>query len=368
MAHLFNFLYSITIFLFILGVTVLVHEFGHYLMARRFSVRIQEFFVGIGGRKIFSRKKGNTEYGVKTVLLGGYIKLAGDNLDEYTGKPDEYLSQPPGKRFWIIFFGPLFNYILGFLCFWLIYVVGYPTVTTRIGGVLDGFGAKEAGLQAQDIILSIDGKKVRFFEELQRIVQFKKETDIVQVSVLRRDKELTVSVPIKAKQFKDNFGKDYSVAILGVSPSDEIVTLRYGFLESFRRSMQKTWFLTCLTYKALWFMVTGKLSIKDSAAGPLGLYFITAKIAAQGAIALVNLFAVLCINLAICNLLPLPVLDGGHIMFLAVEKFRGRSLSKKAEQFVTRVGLTIIFSLFIIFTYNDVMRIYGDKIYKLFAR
>ncbi|MGD0336625.1 MAG: RIP metalloprotease RseP [Candidatus Omnitrophota bacterium] len=368
MMQFLDFIYGIFIFLFILGITVLVHEFGHYLMARELGVKIQEFFVGIGGRKIFSRKKGDTEYGVKTVLIGGYIKLAGDNLDEYSGKPDEYLAQPPGRRFWIIFFGPLFNYILGFLCFWLIFFVGYPTVTTKIGGVIDGFGAKEAGLVAEDRILAVDGKKVRFFEDLQKIVQSKKEPDVVRLLVSRENKEFDVLVPIKEKQYKDTFGQRRSMGLLGIFPGDEIITMRYGFLESFKRSIKKTWSLTVLTYKALWFMVTGRLSIRDSAAGPLGLYFITAKIATQGLIPLINLFAVLSINLCICNLLPLPVLDGGHVMFLGLEKIRGKLLSKKTEEFITRAGLTLIFSLFVIFTYNDIMRIYGDKIYRFFLK
>ncbi|MCM8797283.1 MAG: RIP metalloprotease RseP [Candidatus Omnitrophica bacterium] len=368
MIGLFSFLYSVFVFLVILGIAVLAHEFGHYLMARNLGIRIKEFFVGVGGRKIFSRKKDDTEYGIKTVLLGGYIKLAGDSLDEYTGKPDEYLAQPPGKRFLVIFFGPLFNYILGILCFWMIFFVGYPTVTTKIGGVIDGFGAKDVGLMAGDRIISVDGKKVRFFEDLQRIVQFKKEPSVVKLSVLRGDKEFGVSVPIKEKKYKDTFGQRRSIGLLGIFPGDEVVIMRYGFLESFKHSIERAWNLTVLTYKSVFYMVMGKLSIKDSAAGPLGLYFITAKIAVEGVMPLINLFAVLSINLCICNLLPLPVLDGGHIMFLVLEKIRGKALKKKTEEFINKAGLAFIIFLFVIFTYNDVMRIYGDKIYRFLLR
>jgi regulator of sigma E protease len=294
------------------------------------------------------------------------VKLAGDNLEEYTGKSYEYFSKSLAERFQIIFFGPLLNYLLGFLCFWLIFFAGYPTLTTKVGGLLEGFGAKDAGLEVGDKIIAVDGKSVAFWEDLQSIIQKQKQPHRVKLLVLRNDKEFTVDVQIKEKKLDDLLGGQRKVALLGITPFDEFVKVRHGFLESFVLGIKKTWYLTLITYKSLWRMVTGRLSIRESITGPLGIFDITAKAASLGMIAVLHLVAVLSVSLAIFNLLPLPVLDGGHILFLAIEKIRGRTLTIKAERIFTQIGMTLILSLAVFVTYNDILRLFGDKISKLF--
>lgn len=354
------------IFLFILSILIFVHEFGHFIMAKKIGVRIEEFFLGLGGRKIFSRKKNGTEYGIRALLIGGYVKLAGDTLEEYKGNPDEYLSKPPGKRFWVIFFGPLFNYVLGFLCFWLIFFMGYPTFTTKVGGLIDGWGAKDAGIQIGDKIVAVDGEGVSFFEELQRLIQSKRDTQKVELSILRESKEFKVTVSLKEKELEDIFGKKYSVGLLGITPADEFIKIRHNLLESFSLGIMKTWEITVTTYKGLWLMATGKVPLRQSAAGPLGIYFITSKVARQGIIPLLNLMGLISLSLAIFNFLPLPLLDGGHILLLAIEKVRGRYLSQKSERIIMQVGWTTLLSLLLVITYNDIVNIFGESISKLF--
>ena len=358
---------NILIFLFVLSVLILIHEFGHFIAAKKTGVRIEQFSLGFGP-VLFRKKKGGTWYSIGIFPLGGFVKLAGDNLEEYTGAQDEYYSQKPGRRFWIIFCGPLLNYLLGIFLFWVILFWGYPTLTTKVGGVIDGFGAKEAGVIAGDRILAVDGQSVTYWEDLQRQISFKRDQDSVQVLLLRDSREVSLSVRIKETKMSDQIGQKRSLGILGVTPLGEAVIVRHGFLESLGLSFRKAADLTLTTYRALWYLATGRLSMRDSMAGPLGIFFITSKAASLGVIALLNLMAVLSLSLAIFNLLPLPILDCGHIALLGLEKIRKKFLSIKTEQVINKVGITLIVSIALFVTYNDIVKNFGDKICKLFLR
>ena len=357
-------MFSLLAFLFVLGILIIVHEFGHFIAAKKIGVRVEKFSLGFG-TKIIAKVKNNTEYSINLIPLGGYVKLAGDNQEEYKGAPDEYLSKTPKERSKIIFAGPVLNYILGLLCFWIIFFVGYPTLTTKVGTLLDGYGAKKAGIQVGDRIVAVDGKRVEFFEDMQKMIQNKKTAAAVKLSIIRDNRELSVDVNIKETELNDPLGRKRNVGLIGITPSDELVKVRLGFFESLFLAVNKTWGLTALTYTGLWRMVTGHLSAQESITGPLGIFYITSQVAHLGPIALLHLLAVLSISLAIFNLLPLPILDGGHIMFLIIEKIRGRSLNLKAERIITQVGMTILLSLVLFVTYNDIIRLFGDKISKV---
>ncbi|MFA5410532.1 MAG: RIP metalloprotease RseP [Candidatus Omnitrophota bacterium] len=353
---------SLIVFLVIFGILIVVHEFGHFALAKLQGVRVERFSLGFGPALV-KKKKNRTEYSINAIPLGGYVKLAGDNLEEYKGKPDEYFSKTPGQRAAIIFCGPLLNYILGFLCFWVIFFFGYPTLTTRIGGLLDGYGAKEAGLEVGDKIIAVDGKNVKSWDDLQMLVYNKQLPAQVEISFLRGDKETKVNVALKERQLDDQMGAQRRVGLLGITPSPaETVNVRYGPGKSFILSLKRTLDMTGLTAKAIWRMLTGKLSFSESVTGPLGIYYITSHAARLGMIAVLHLMAILSISLGIFNLLPLPVLDGGHIVLLAIEKVRGRALSIKAERIITQIGVTLIVSLAVFVTYNDILRFFGDKL------
>ncbi|MCX5695637.1 MAG: RIP metalloprotease RseP [Candidatus Omnitrophica bacterium] len=355
---------TLIIFLFILSVLIVVHEFGHFIIAKKMGVRVEQFSLGFG-KVLFRKKKNDTEYSLSAIPLGGFVKLAGDNLAEYSGKPDEYFSKAPGKRFWIIFFGPLLNYVLSILLFWMIFFVGYPTLSTKVGGLIDNFGAKEAGLMVGDKITSIEGEKTENWEDLQKVIYSKKGAASVNVSLLRAGKELSVKVKLKEEVLEDQAGQKHKLSLLGITPFDEIIKVRHGFGESFGLGLSKTWSLTIMTYKALGRLVTGSLSMRESMTGPLGIFFITSKAAQLGIIAVLHLMAVLSLSLAVFNLLPLPILDGGHIALLALEKIRGKVLSIKADDIINKIGLSFIMFLVIFVTYNDIVRNFGDKLAKL---
>jgi len=360
---------SLIVFILVLSILIIVHEFGHFIVAKKSGVRVEQFSLGFG-KKIFSIIRKETEYIVCAIPLGGYIKLAGDNLDEYKGNSDEYLSQPVFKRFGIIFCGPLLNYLLGFLVFWMIFFSGYPTLTTKVGGLIDEMGAKEAGIAVGDKIIAVEGKKVALWEALQKSIQSNKSKEKVLITVLRNEKVYNFAVKIKQTPLEDILGQKRNVGLIGIKPDiNETIKIRHGFLESFVMSIDKTLEFTGLTYKALWLMMLRKMSIKESVSGPLGIFFVTSQATKMGIIALMHLMAVLSLSLAIFNLLPLPALDGGHILLLCIEKLRGKYLSKKAEEIFSRVGLSFIVVLAILVSYNDLVRFgFVDKVVKFFSK
>ncbi|HNW39057.1 MAG TPA: RIP metalloprotease RseP [Candidatus Omnitrophota bacterium] len=355
------------IFILILSLLIIVHEFGHFIAARKNGVRVEQFSLGFGP-VVFKTKKGDTQYSLSSFPLGGYVKMAGDSRAEYQGKSDEYFAKAPGRRFQIIFLGPLLNYVLGFLFFWLIFFIGYPSLTSKVGGLIDGYGAKIAGLQVGDQIISVDGRKVKLWEDLQQAIAERKISSNVTLEVLRDNQEFEINVPIKDKVLNDQLGEKRVLGIIGISPLDEIVEVRHGFFESAYLGLKKTVDLTAMTYTGLWRLVSGKMSMRDSMTGPLGIFFITSKAAKLGLIAILHLIAVLSVSLAIFNLLPLPILDGGHIFLLGLEKLRKKALGAKTEEIMNNIGFTLMISLALFVTYNDVLRLYGDKISKLVTK
>ncbi|MGA2774530.1 MAG: RIP metalloprotease RseP [Candidatus Omnitrophota bacterium] len=356
-------MFTLLIFIIILSVLIIAHEFGHFYAAKRVGVRVEKFSLGFGPQ-LFRKKKGDTEYSISAIPLGGFVKLAGDNLEEYKGKQDEYFYKTPGERCQIIFAGPFLNYVLGFLVFWLIFVSGYPTLTAKVGSVLDGYGAKEAGIEAGDKIMSVDGVNVDYWEDVQRQVANRQAADKVKLIIKRNEQVMSLEVKIKEKEVSDQLGSKRSIGLIGITPYDEIVRVRHGLFSSLILSTKQVWNITLSTYKGLWFLITGKISVRDSVTGPLGIFLITSKAANMGLVALLHLVAVLNISLGLFNLLPLPVLDGGHIILLGIEKIRKRALSLKAEEIITKIGLSLIITLVVFVTYNDILRIFGDKFNK----
>ncbi|MFA6357580.1 MAG: RIP metalloprotease RseP [Candidatus Omnitrophota bacterium] len=357
----------IIIFILILSLLIIVHEFGHFIAARKNGVRVEQFSLGFGPQ-IFKKKFGDTEFSISLIPLGGYVKMSGDSQSDYKGLDYEYFSKSPGKRFQIIFLGPFLNYLLGFLFFWFILFIGYPSLTTKVGGLIDGYGAQEAGLKVGDKIISVGGKQVYFWDDLQSRIQESKSNPSVGVSVLRNNQELKFNVLLKNKVFDDQSGKKRALGIIGISPFDEIVEVKHGFFESAYLGMQKTINLTVITYQGLWGLISGKMSMRESMTGPLGIFFITSKAAKLGLIAVMHLIAVLSVSLAIFNLLPFPILDGGHLFLLGLEKLRKKALGVKTEEVIGNIGFTLLISLTIFVTYNDILRLYGDKISKLITK
>lgn len=346
---------SLLSFLFILGILVMVHEFGHFIAAKRLGVRVEIFSLGFGP-KIFSKKLGDTEYTISAIPLGGYVKMAGDEPGEaLTGKPWEFLSKNISERFRIIFAGPFLNYVLAFFIFSVIFMFGSPTATTEVGGLLKGYPAEKYGIKIGDRVAAIDGKEVRLWEDMTEIVH-KRIDGSLKLSVERDKRFFEMEITPMVRETKDIFGKKIKIALLGIAPSQKIERIRYGPVRSFYMGFKKLIQLTYITYKALFSIILGRLSFKESMTGPIGIFIITGRAAELGMIYIFHLMAILSASLAIFNMLPFPVLDGGHIIFLALEKIRGKPLSLKAQEVVTRFGISFLVMLTLFVFYNDIMK------------
>lgn len=359
---------SLIAFLAVLSVLVLVHEFGHFIAAKRTGVRVEKFSFGFGP-KLAGIKKGDTEYLISLIPLGGYVKMAGDDpSEELKHKPWEFLSRSILDRFNIIFAGPALNYILAFMIFSVIFMFGSPTMTTEVGGLLKDYPAQKAGILAGDKIKSVDGVPVKHWEDMTEMIH-KHAAGRIVLSLERAGKPIEMELEPVVRETKDIFGGKTRIALIGISPSQSIESVRYGFLESMWMGARKLVQLTAITYRALWSMVIGQLSVKESMTGPIGIFMITGQAAKLGFIYILHLMAILSASLAIFNLLPLPILDGGHIIFLALEKLRGRPLSLKAQEAVANVGITFLILLTVFIFYNDIMK-FGivDKVTGIFKK
>ena len=359
---------TLLIFFIILSILIVVHELGHFTAAKKAKVRVEVFSLGFG-KKIFSRKAGDTEYAISALPFGGYIKMAGDNTEEAKGAPYEFLSASLAKRFRVIFFGPLFNYFLGIFLFWIVFIAGYPRLLPTVGTVMEGMGAQDAGIVAGDTIKAIENKPVGYWDDLQREVYLNRTRDVVRVSVDRAGEPLSFDVHLKQQTITSEVGRKRTVGLLGITPNGTTVIVKANPGRAFVLSIGRTYDLTILTYQALWSMATGRLSVKDSVTGPLGMFVITSEMSKLGITAILSFIAILSISLGIFNLLPLPALDGGHLVLLGVEKLRRKPLSKKADEIFNQIGFGFLILLAALVFMNDLAKFgYIQKAQDLFHK
>ncbi len=355
------------IFIAILSVLILVHELGHFISAKRLGVRVEKFSLGFGP-KLFSKKVGETEYMLCAIPFGGFIKMAGDNNEEVKGRPDEFLGRSAGHRARIIFAGPFFNYILAFLCLWMVYFLGFPKFTTSIGELVPGMPAQAASLKVGDKVTEVNGDKVIYWEDLTKKIHASKGKTL-KLKVQRGTTEFDMELTPQMKKVETVFGKQVEVGLIGIKPSEDIIKVRYGIGEALLKGTQSLIEMTAATLAAIFYIVVGTMSFKESVTGPLGIFFIATNAAKIGFSAILHVVGILSMSLAIFNLLPLPILDGGHIALAGLEKLRKKPLSQKTEEVINNIGLSFLIILAVFIFCNDIIRYgYWDKFIALFTK
>jgi len=345
----------------LLGIIIFVHELGHFIFAKLLGVRVLKFSLGFGP-KLFGRKLGDTEYLISAVPFGGYVKPLGETPGEELAeeeKPFAFNYQPVWKRFLIVFAGPFFNILCAVVIFFFSFLGGLPVLTPEIGSVLENSPAERSGLLKGDRIVLIEGKTISQWDEMTKIIHENPEKPL-KITIDRNGTALTVSVTPEKKQVKDIFGEEKSLGLIGIKPSGATSVKREGFAEALRDSFVRTWEISELTLVSIIKLIQRVIPF-DTIGGPIMIVQMAGEQAAQGPLNFFIFMALININLGVLNLLPIPILDGGHILFLGIEAIRRKPLSEKVISVSQKVGLAIILTLVVFVMYNDVLRLITGK-------
>jgi len=358
---------TVIIFLVVLTVLVFVHELGHYLLARRNGVKVEVFSIGFGPELFGWWDKAGTRWKFSAVPLGGYVKMFGDSDAASTpGKSLPTMSleeravsfhhKTLGQRAAVVAAGPIANFLFAIVLFaGLFMVVGQQFTPADVGAVKEGSAAEAAGIKPGDLIVRLDGRPIERFEEVQQIVR--SSPGVTMQVVVRRDgQEVPLSVTPQLTEVKDNFGSTHRIGLLGIGRSGGVEYVRHSPLVAVWRATTETWNFTVGTLQAVGQMIIGARTTEELG-GPIRIAQMSGEVASIGLAALVHFMAILSINLGLINLFPIPVLDGGHLLFYAAEAVRGRPLGQRAQEYGFRIGLALVLTLMVFATWNDIVRL-----------
>jgi regulator of sigma E protease len=343
--------------IFVLGILIFFHELGHFVVAKRSGIRVERFSLGFPP-KMIGKKIGDTEYCISWIPLGGYVKMAGEDPYETNikGKPDEFTSKPVGIRAMVIAAGPIMNLVLAVLIFWgIIFFQGkykFHEDTTIIGMVGAGEPADLAGIQPGDEIVSVNGITVNTFREMAEII-YQHVEEPVEVKWVRDGQEFSAAITTYKDKVIDENGDMQNVGKIGLGPS--YTKIKVGFFKSLVDAVGTVWEILVETVIFIFQLITGAASVK-LLGGPLLIAQTAGETARSGLVSLLAFTALLSVNLSLINLLPIPVLDGGHLLFLSIEKIKGSPLSLKQRATLQQIGLAFLILLIIFVTYNDFLR------------
>lgn len=378
---LFTFIFKFIVFTFVLGILVTVHEAGHFLFAKFFNVGVYEFAVGFG-RKLWSYRRGETEYSIRAIPLGGFVRMVGDDPREFVNGKDEdpepepeehdseydrlqarmradrsrwFLSQGFWPKFLIVFAGPLFNFILAFFLVWInftVFGIGESLDRPVIGGVTPGYPAEAAGLQPDDEVLAVGSFKPTSWHDMAEAITSQAEQG-VDVLVKRGDQQLSFSLKGKLddKESAEILGSERRFRI-GIVPKVEIRSA--GSWEAIYYSGIEVGMWSYLTLRGIVKMVSGIVSPRNIR-GPIYIFGEAGEVAKRGVAPLLKFMMILSVSLAVLNLLPVPVLDGGHLMIFTIEAVIGEPLSLEAQERASQIGIFILLCLMVFAVGNDIV-------------
>lgn len=340
----------------VLGVLIFVHELGHFIFAKLFKVGVEKFSLGFGP-KLYGKKIGETEYLVSVFPLGGYVKMVGENIEGELCPDDRarsFAEKPPLQRIIIVAAGPVFNLIFAYLIFIVLFMVGVPSATTKIGEVIAGKPAARAGIREGDLITSINGTQVSRWDDFAKAIAESKGKPVV-LQLMRDKTPLTFTMQPETRTAKNIFGDTVTSPIIGVVAAGETVTDRYGPVDAFVKGSLQTANVIRLTVLSIVKLVERAIPL-DTIGGPIMIAKMAGQQAAAGGVSYLAFMALLSVNLGILNLLPVPILDGGHLFFYLWELLFRKPVSMKAREIAQQVGLVLLIGLMVLAFYNDIAR------------
>lgn len=362
-------------FLLVLTVLVFVHEMGHYLAARKCGIRVEVFSVGFG-RELFGwTDRVGTRWKLSAIPIGGYVKMFGemqthrdvpadsgtDGTEDAAGAPerpsDSFDSKSLGQRSFVVAAGPLANFLFAIVVLaGMFMTIGQPFTPADIGNVLPNTAAERAGFKPGDLIVAIDGAKVERFEEVIRTVQLQPGTPLV-FSVNRDGREIALTAIPDVLDRKDRFGNPQRIGRLGISRAGtDRKLIRHDPLTAVWRATTETYVLTGSIFSAIGQIIRGTRTTKELG-GPIRIAQMSGDVWQAGMISVLMFATVLSINLGLINLFPVPMLDGGHLLFYGIEALRGKPLGLRAQEYGLRIGVAMVFALMIFATWNDLVHL-----------
>ncbi len=357
-------------FIIILSLIVFVHEMGHYLAGRWCGIRITAFSLGFGPEIIGFDDRHGTRWKLSAIPLGGYVKFFGD--EDASSKPDleglERMSAEEravsfqGAALWkrtvAVAAGPLANFILAIFIFAAMFMIyGKPVTDPVVAEVAADSAAEDAGLAPGDIIVSLDGTSIETFSDIQRYVSIRPGVGI-SVGIDRKGETITVEITPRSTELTDRFGNKMEVGVLGVMTNQDAGhsrVIELGPVEAVGEGITQSWHIVSGTFRYIGNVITGRMKA-DQIGGPVRVAQAAGQMASLGFSVFLQYAAVISVSIGLINLMPVPVLDGGHLMFYAVEAVRGRPLGPVAQDIAFKIGLVLVLSLMVFATWNDIAR------------
>ena len=358
-------------FLFVLTIVVFFHELGHFLIARWAGVKVLTFSIGFGPELVGFNDRHGTRWKISAIPLGGYVKFFGDETEASTSSSETLASMTEaeravsfhhmkvGPRAAIVAAGPIANFLLAIVIFTCLFTFfGKPSTTARVDKVEINSAAAAAGFQVGDVVLAIDGTRIESFTDMQRVVGTR-AGERLTFTVKRGDGTVQLQGTPELRVVKDAFGNTHKLGVLGITrqtAAGDVLTERVDPLTALWLGIKETWFVVDRTVAYIGGVFTGR-EAADQVGGPLRIAQISGQVATIGLAALIHLSAVLSISIGLLNLFPVPLLDGGYLLFYLVEAIRGRPLSERAQELGFRIGLGLVLMLMVFATYNDLLHL-----------
>ena len=346
--------------LLVLSFLIFFHELGHFLAARFFGVHVEVFSIGFG-KKVYKKVYKGTEYALSMIPLGGYVQMKGQddtNPLKTSSDNDSYNVKKPWQRIIILLAGPFANFILAFILYVAIGSIGVSKFAPVIGNISKDSPALMGGLKSNDKIISINKIPIKTWDELSR--KIRKSDNLLQFQIVRNGKIKNINIMPKIHTYKNMFGETLKKKMVGIAPNGKTIMIKYNLLQSIPFAWQETKNATTLIVKSLQKLIEGVVPAKDLG-GIVSIVQVTAQASKIGIVALFGLTALISVNLGVLNLLPIPALDGGHIMFNLYEMITKKEPSERVVYYLTLAGWVFLLSLMAFTIFNDIYRIIGEN-------